>query len=113
MALFGCLLHQLHDQLMGLSHHGCPVHADQLIPGAQPAVLVGRPVFHNVANVDLKQRIGEERRGEGFFFEHVGLEPGMSLPVALQEGGNRENTSSRQISVVRSQPLCGCQETST
>lgn len=55
MALLCSLLHQLHNQLVRLSHHCCAVHAYQFVTGPQASVLVCRSVFHYVADVDLKQ----------------------------------------------------------
>ena len=53
MALFSGLLHQLHHQLVGLAHHCCAVHTDELIARPQAPILVCSPVLHYVSYVDL------------------------------------------------------------
>lgn len=56
VALLGCLLHELDHKLVGFAHDCRPVHANQLVPGAQAPVFVCSAVLHDVADVDLKIR---------------------------------------------------------
>lgn len=56
MALFGSLLHQLHHQLVRLSHHCRPIHAYQFITGPQASILICGAILHYVADVDLKAK---------------------------------------------------------
>lgn len=53
MALFGCLLHQLHHQLVRLAHHCRAVHADELITRPQASIFICCPILHYVPYVDL------------------------------------------------------------
>lgn len=62
VSLLGGLLHELHHQLVRLAHHRRAVHADQLVARAQPPVLIGRPVLHDVADVYLQHAHAHTQR---------------------------------------------------
>lgn len=54
MALFSCLLHELHHQLVSFSQDSSAIHTDEFITRPQTPILICCPILNYMPYVDLE-----------------------------------------------------------